>query len=75
MKSLKYFVMAALTATAMPLYADMLYWMVDNPEDTWNGGLVNFVYATISAQDADDMRSTPRREKRFSMRIRKLRRN
>jgi len=54
MKSLKYFVMAALMATAMPLYADMLYWMVDNPEDTWNGGLVNFAYATISAQDAND---------------------
>ena len=54
MKNLKYFVVAALTATAMPLHADMLYWMVNNPEDTWNGGLVNFVYATISALDADD---------------------
>ena len=49
MKNLKYFVVAALTATAMPLHADMLYWMVDNPKDTWNGGYVDFVYATISA--------------------------
>ena len=54
MKNLKYFVIAALMATAMPLYADMLYWMVDNPEDTWNGGLVNFAYAKIFALDADD---------------------
>ena len=54
MKNLKYFVIAALTATAMPLHADMLYWLADNPVDTWNGGLVNFAYATVSAQDAND---------------------
>ena len=55
MKNLKYFVIAALTATAMPLHADMLYWLADNPVDTWNGNVpVTFAYATVSAQDAND---------------------
>ena len=53
MKTLKYIVMAALAATAVPLQADMLYWMVDNPHDTWNDRNVNFAYATVFAQYAD----------------------